>query len=613
MRHQKSFFEVAIVLLLILSSLVVYGQVRHFDFVNFDDTTYVSQNSNIQQGLTVDSVRWALTTVYAANWFPVTWLSHMLDYQLFGLDSGMHHMTSVLLHIVNSLLLFFIFKKMTGSLWQSAMIAALFALHPLHVESVAWVSERKDVLSTLFWMLTLLAYLAYVDRPSGIRYAAVVLFFVLGLMSKPMLVTLPFLLLLLDYWPLNRISFLPSPEKSGTKQLALAASLVREKIPLFILVVLSSVITYYAQQKGGAVAPLDVIPLAERVANSIVAYIGYIGKMVYPIHLVCLYPHPGALPWWKVLTSGLLIAAISVAAFGAARKYPYVIVGWLWYMGTLVPAIGIVQVGSQSMADRYTYVPVVGLFLVIVWGVPEFFKKWRYGKTVLAVSSVVVLCVLMLLARQQAGYWRNSITLFEHALEGTENNYTMHYNLANVLATHKQAKADNETAVRHYLEALRIKPNFADAHNNLANLYMFDGRLDSAIEHYSKALAIDPDYKGAHYNLGIAAFRQGRAREAAEHFNLALQTMKDNAEAHFRYGNALFQAGDAEEAARAYRQAIHLRPDYAEAHCNLGVALFQKGEVAGAIAAFNEALRVRPDHAQATQYLKKALMVQSKQ
>lgn len=610
--EKKPVFEITIILLLILSSLVVYGQVREFDFVHFDDTVYVSQNKAIQQGLTVDSVIWALTTVHAANWHPVTWLSHMTDYRLFGLNPGMHHMTSVFLHIINSMLLFFIFRKMTGNLWQSAMIAALFALHPLHVETVAWVSERKDVLSTLFWMLTMRTYLAYVEQPSGRRYAAVVLFFVLGLMSKPMLVTLPFVLLLLDYWPLNRIAFRPWSEQSGIKQLALAAPLVREKIPLFILVILSSVITYYAQQKGEAVAPLDVIPMAERITNAIAAYVGYIGKAVYPVHLACLYPHPGMLPWWKVAGSGLLIAAISAAAFGSARKHPYVIVGWLWYLGTLVPVIGIVQVGSQAMADRYTYVPVVGLFLIIVWGVPELFKKWGYGKKALAVGSVVALCVLMLLARQQAGYWKNSITLFERALEVTNDNYTMHYNLANVLARDDQGAVDDEAAVRHYLETLRIKPNFADAHNNLANLYMVKGRLDAAIEQYVKVLEIDPGYEGVHYNLGIAAFRQGRAREAADHFKLALQAMTDNAEAYFLYGNALYQAGDADEAIRAYRRAIHLRPDYVEAYCNLGVTLFQKGDAAGAVAAFNDALRFQPDHAQARSYLKKALMFQSK-
>ncbi|MDO9265116.1 MAG: tetratricopeptide repeat protein, partial [Desulfosalsimonadaceae bacterium] len=296
----------------------------------------------------------------------------------------------------------------------------------------------------------------------------------------------------------------------------------------------------------------------------------------------------------------------------SARKHPYMIVGWLWYLGTLVPVIGIVQVGSQSMADRYAYVPVIGLFIVVVWGIPALFSKWRHGKPVLAVISVVILCALAGLARQQAGYWKNSITLFERALEVTNNNYTMHYNLANVLARDDQGAMDDEAAVRHYLEALRIKPNFADAHNNLANLYMVKGRLDAAIEQYSKVLEIDPDYEGVHYNLGIAAFRQGRAREAADHFKLALQAMTDNAEAYFRYGNALHQTGDTDGAIRSYRRAIRLRPDYVEAHCNLGVTLFQKRDAAGAIAAFNEALRFQPDHAQARSYLKKALMVQSR-
>ena len=454
-------------LLLVVATFAAYWQVHEFDFVGFDDDSYIYENQQVQHGLSLDNLIWAFTTVTVSNWHPLTWLSHMLDFQLFGMDSGKHHLGNLFFHIVNTLCLLFVFKKMTGSFWKSAMVAGLFALHPLHVESVAWVSERKDVLSTFFWLLTMWAYLVYVKRPSLPRYVPVVLFFVLGLMAKPMLVTLPFVLLLLDYYPLNRLSFPLLSEKYKVKGFA---TLVLEKLPLIILAVLSSVMTYYAQQKGGAVATLDGIPLSLRIANSLVAYISYIGKMIYPAHLACLYPFSKMLPWWKVAAAGLVLVAITVMTFRSARKRPYMIVGWLWYLGTLVPVIGIVQVGSQSMADRYTYVSLIGIFIMIAWGIPELISGIRLKRTGLPVAAVALLCVLWGLTWHQAGYWRDSQTLFEHALSVTSENDTMHYDLAN--AYKNQGRLDQ--AVPHYLQTLRIKPDHEKAHNNLGSALLTD-------------------------------------------------------------------------------------------------------------------------------------------
>ncbi|MBC2717646.1 MAG: tetratricopeptide repeat protein [Desulfobacteraceae bacterium] len=593
-------------LLLVITTIAVYGQVHEFEFVNYDDTIYVAENSNIQKGISINSLAWAFTTVHAANWHPITWLSHMLDCRFFGMHPGNHHLTNLFLHIANILLLFFVFRKMTGGLWQSAFMAALLALHPLNVESVAWMSERKNVLSTFFWMLTMGCYAAYVFRPSISRYFGMLVFFVFGLMSKPMLVTLPCVLLLLDYWPLERFSFQESSGNHSQNNPSIL-KLLWEKIPLFALVIISCGLTYYAQKHGGAVKSLDYIPFADRVTNALVSYVLYIGKMMYPVKLACLYPHPGTLAWWKVLTAGLFLLMVSALAIRTAKTHPYFMVGWLWYLGTLVPVIGLVQVGAQSMADRYTYIPLIGLFIMFVWGLPEILKQWRLQKVFMGAFSIVLIVILTGLTWKQAGYWKNSTTLFEHALTVTDNNSTIHYNLGNVLAE----KGQDREAMNHYVQALQVKPDFADAHNNLANLYAQQGNPDAAIEHYLKVLVINPDYEGARYNLGIALDSQGRTEEAVPHFFAALKDMPDNADAFFKTGNVLFKSGDIDSAIKYYQQALQIKPDFVDAHCNLGVALFRKGDVDGSVAAFKAALRLQPDFKAAQQYLQKALMVRS--
>ncbi len=382
--------EILICLFLVLATLTVYWQVGNYEFVNFDDDKYIIENFHVQKGLTRDSVIWAFTATHVSNWHPLTWLSHMLDFQLYGLNPSGHHLTNVFFHLVNTLLLFLVLKLMTGALWRSGLVAALFAVHPLHVESVVWVAERKDVLSTLFWMLTLWAYLGYTKRPGVKRYLVILLAFALGLMAKPMLVTLPFVLLLLDYWPLKRIELgqsaigLPAASQPSTianKPGAQAFRLLLEKTPMFVLAAVSSVVTFIVQKSGGAVGALETYPFKIRMANALLSYVIYLKKMIWPQNLAVFYPHPGqSLPMWQAAGAGLLLVVVSIAVIRAGRRYPYLPVGWLWYVGTLVPVIGLVQVGDQAMADRYTYVSLIGLFIVVAWGVPDVARSWRYGK-----------------------------------------------------------------------------------------------------------------------------------------------------------------------------------------------------------------------------------------
>ena len=491
-------------LFLVMVTLAVYRQVQHFDFV-FDDFLYIVENRHVQDGLTLDSVIWAFTTTHAGNWHPLTWLSHMLDFKLYGLNAGGHHLISLFFHIANTLLLFVVFNKMTGDFRQSGFVAVLFALHPLHVESVAWVAERKDVLSTFFWLLTMLSYIWYVKRPAVSKYLLVILFFALGLLAKPMLVTLPFVLLLLDYWPLCRYQV----EQSGcfegqAQQKQSALDLVWEKIPFLMLATISCVVTFLAQKHKGYVRSLDVLPLTLRIANALVSYVKYIGKMIWPAKMAVLYPHPGVFPWWKIAGAFLLLLAISLLIIRGIKQSPCFAIGWLWYIGTFVPVIGLVQVGSQSMADRYTYVPFIGLFIIIAWGVPAILAGRSYSTIGLAALAIICLPVLMALTWKQLGYWENNITLFEHTLEITSNNYLSHYNLGTAL----EKQGCTEEAIEHYLKALRIRPGYVDAHNNLGVSLFSKRDVEGAIASFREALRIRPDYSRAKNNLKKALMIQ---------------------------------------------------------------------------------------------------------
>jgi len=527
--HGKKVFnvrpEILICLFLVISTLAVYWQVRNYPFINYDSRTYITENHHVKSGVTLKSIAWSFTAMRASNWHPLTWLSHMLDSQLYGMNSGQHHLTNVLFHILNTLLLFFILKKMSGALWRSGFVAALFALHPLHVESVAWVAARKDVLSTFFWMLTLWSYVRYVERSNVIGYLLVFLFLSLGLMAKPMLVTLPFVLLLIDYWPLRR--FQPGDFTHSQKR-RFNFGLIREKIPLFLLSVASSVITFMVQKSGGAVNSLDVIPFKSRIANAVVSFVGYIGKMIWPHNLAVFYPYPKSIPLWKVAGAGVLFVIVSAVVFRTKRTKPYLTVGWLWYIGTMVPVIGLVQVGLQAMADRYTYVPLIGLFIIVAWGIKDIASKWRYKRIGLSATIAITLAIIIMQARIQVTYWSNSINLFEHALDVTVNNSVAHANLA--VALGERGKID--AAIRHCYEALRIKPDLVIPHLNLGVALREQGKLNEATEHFSTALHMKHDCVEAYYELGVTLERQGHFDAAFRHYSEALKIKPEFVKVH---------------------------------------------------------------------------------
>ena len=528
MRRYRS--EIVVSLLLLVSTLGVYWQVQDHQFVNYDDDDYVTENRDVQAGWTWEGVVWAFTTRLHGHWHPLTWLSHMTDCQLFGLNPAGHHLTSLFLHVANTMLLFLVLRWMTGALFRSAFVAGLFALHPLHVESVAWVADRKDVLSTFFWMITMAAYVGYCEHPGLKRYVLVCVAYILGLMAKPMVVTLPFVLLLIDYWPLNRMRFAQQGKKRNqetTRVLharwknAPVPHLVGEKVPLFIITGASVVVALLTRQHGRAfgAAISKLWTSVEHIANALVCYISYLGKMFWPVNLATPYPRPGEFPVWQIGGAALLVVCISFLVFWKGRRHPYLPVGWLWYIVTLMPVIGVVRVGPHIMADRYTYVPLIGLFIMIAWGFPDLLSRWPYRNVVLATSSAVVLSILVTLSWLQVRHWETSITLCKHTLEVTSNNVRAHNNLANALADQGRLSE----AVFHYSEALRMKPDSAKLHYNLGIVMLKLKRLDEAAAHFMGALQISPNSAEAHNNLGTALLRQGRLKEAAEHCGEALR------------------------------------------------------------------------------------------
>ena len=589
-----------IALFLIVSVLVVYWPVQHYEFVSYDDYTYIKSNRHIQDGWTGKSIRWAFTSADYDSWQPMTWLSWMLDYELYGLDPGGYHRTNLLLHIANSLLLFFILSSMTGAVWRCGFVAALFALHPLHVESVAWIAERKDVLSIFFGMLTFLAYLHYVKDRSVARYLLLLILFILGLMSKPMLVTLPFVLLLLDYWPLGRFAKPADdgfdqegslPRQNGkTRETVLFLFL--EKTPLLLFSIISSFVTYFTQQHYGAMAAAESWPLATRLANAIVAYLIYIEKIVWPWPLAVFYPHPGSQPVWAIALSLLLLTAISVYVFVRRRAYAYLFTGWFWYIGTLVPVIGIVQVGEQAIADRYTYLPSIGLFMLLAWGLYGFAKGSSPRTRISALLGSGMILVFMLLSRQQVPYWQNSAALFDHALQVTTDNYVAHNNFGNILL--EQGKLDE--ALIHFRKAAALKPENARFHRNIGLVLLRQGKSGEAAEAFLKAIRLDPRYGQAYFSLGDVYFSQRRFMEAAEQYEKTLHWQPDHAEAHNNLSMILMQNGQTAAAVRHCAAAIRVKPDFAEAWNNMGVALAYQGQLPLAVEHFENALNLKPDY-----------------
>jgi tetratricopeptide (TPR) repeat protein len=583
------------------STLLVFRQVRTFDFVGYDDNLYVYENPHVSGGLTAENIFWAFTSDHAANWHPLTWLSLMLDCQLFGTNPGRMHLVNVFLHLVNTLLLFTVLRKMTGSLWPSAFVAAAFALHPMHVESVAWIAERKDVLSTLFLLLTLAAYAGYVKRPSVFKYITSLIIFALGLMAKPMLVTLPFVLLLLDYWPLGRLD--SQPAKASGRQprkpalppdgRAIWYRIRIEKIPFFVLAIVSSSITFIVQKAGGAVANITVIPLESRAANIFLSYARYLGKLFWPEDLTAFYPFDiNSFSFWQIALCALLLLGISFFVIRFGRTQRYLPVGWLWFVITLIPVIGLVQVGRQALADRYTYIPYIGLFIIIAWGLPELCSKWPYRKVTLGITAAIAMMALGIGTYRQAGYWNNSIALFTHAIEVTQNNFIAYNGLGSVYSNLGRW----QEAIEAYRQAIRIKPDYAEAHYNLGFVYSNLGRWQEAIEACRQAIRIKPDYAEAHYNLGIAYGNLGRYQEATVACKQAIQIKPDYAEAHYNLGVAYGNLGRWQEAIEAYRQAIRIKPDYAEAYNNLSNALGYEGKFTEAISHIKRSLEIEPNN-----------------
>ena len=537
-RPPPGWVSVLICLLLALVTMALYWPVTGYDFVNFDDGIYVYHNAHVQSGVNWQSSQWAFTNLDVGLWHPLTWMSHMLDCQWFGLRSGWHHLTSLLLHAANTVLLFVVLRRMTGALWRSALVAALFALHPLHVESVAWVAERKDVLSTFFVMLTLWTYHRYTQRrspkadlrspvaichlPAAIFYLLSVFFFVCGLMSKPMVVTLPAVLLLLDYWPLKRFdlaAFVARPR--------LAVRLLLEKLPFVLAALLTGLITLRAANRVGSLPSVAHCPIPDRLANATLSYAGYFRQVFWPGNLAVYYPLPATFSVWSVAGAALLLLGISVTAFCLARRRPYVVVGWLWYLVTLLPVIGLIQLAGYSHADRYTYVSLIGVFVLLVWGVHDLSQRWRYGVLAMSVAGSAAIVLCLGLTQQQLGHWKNSVSLWTHTLACTSGNSEAHYYLG--VAWSKQGKW--KEAMPQFERVLQLKPDDAEAHHNLGIALAAQGKLDEAIAHYAQALQLKPDYAEAHSDLAVALAAQEKWQEAIAQFERALQLKPDYADA----------------------------------------------------------------------------------
>jgi Flp pilus assembly protein TadD len=587
--------------LLALVTLAVHGQVLSHDFLHYDDPIYVGDNPAVREGLSWQGIRWAFTAMHRSNWFPLTWLSHMLDCQLFGLNPAGHHLTNLLFHVLNTLLLFALLDRMTRSRRRSALVAALFAIHPLHVESVAWVAARKDVLSTLFALLATRFYVGYARQAKGRRskhrdYGLALLFFAMGLMAKPMLVTLPFLFLLLDYWPLRRFPAPPAPgrrpkrKKAGPR--ASPQSLLWEKLPLFALTLVSCAITFTAQRRGGSVALLEQLSLWRRLDNAVVSYVAYAWKTIVPKDLCAFYPFPDApQPLWQFAAALLVLAGVSYLAVWSGRERRYLAVGWLWYLGTLVPVIGLVQVGEQALADRYTYIPLIGLFLMLSWGAHDLLARWKADPRTFSALSLLLLAALSVPAVRQVGHWKNEKTLFQHAAAVTQGNFTAYNNLGNVFSE----EGEYQEAIRHFETALEIRPDYPKALHNLANAYLELGEFDAALRHFERALELAPESFQVHYNLARALVRLGRLEEAAEHYSRAVELNPGLVPAYRSLGILLVQLERPQEAERYLREAIRRKPDDALAYHSLGDAYRKLGRTQAAIASYSQALRESPD------------------
>ncbi|MCH2114721.1 MAG: tetratricopeptide repeat protein [Pirellulales bacterium] len=580
--------------------LAVYAQVHGFEFVSYDDDTFVSENAHVVGGLTWDNFVWSLGIHGPGHWHPLSWWVHQLVCELFGLDAGAHHLVSVLLHVAAALALLTAFWRLTDDFWPSVLVAALFALHPISVESAAWVSHLRDPLCTFFWALVMIAYAAYARRGGPWRYGLVLLFFALGLMAKPMLMTLPCVLLLLDYWPLGRmnlgtwsaeprelIGFSPSPlDKRSVGWLLL------EKAPLFALTGVSIWLSYLCQQALGAIVSLESQPMAARLSNAVLSYVLYLRNMLWPVNLSPIYPMPRTFYGPQVAGAVVLLIALTITAIYFARRRGYLVVGWLWFLGTLVPVIGVLKMGGfKSMTDHHAYVPLLGIYMALAWALAHLFEQRSSLRSAGIGVVALVLLGLLPVSWRQVGVWRDNVSLYEHALAVTSDNSLAHTNLG--VALHRQGKV--EDAVGHYYQALGIDPDHAEAHSNLGVALYGRGKIEEAVKHFQHALRVKPDYAKAHSNLGDALRKQGKLAQAVEHFQRAVKLKPDFARAHNFLGDALARQGKLTAAIQHYHRALQIEPEYVDAHLNLGLAIHMQGDIPAAALRYAHALDLDPD------------------
>lgn len=625
--------EIIIILFLVFSNLLVFGQVVNHEFINYDDRGYVTDNPYINNGWSEEGVRWAFTTKLYGHYHPLTWLSHMTDCQFFGLHEGLHHLSSLFLHILNTILLFLLIKRITGATYRSAAVAVLFSLHPLHVEPVAFIASRKDLLSALFWILTMWAYILYINNKSVFRYLTVLLFFLLGLMSKAMIITLPLVLLLIDYWPLGRFNTVTIKRKASdskvisklftTKKQSLLP-IVMEKIVLFIIVPVFAVIAVIFMQTRHdlPVNTAQLLPSTYHISNALLSYISYMGKMLLPLNLVNPYPFRDMPQLWQVLFSLFLLLLITFFAVSKRKSHPYLITGWLWYIVTLLPMIGLLAIGPQAVADRYSYIPTIGLSFIIVWGTYDLVKHRPLHSLFLKALSFIVICILIFASWRQTGYWKNSFVLFERTVKLTQNNPMAHYCLGYSLELEEKFN----DAEKHYKKALDDSPGFVNvinnlggvlirqgkateaatflekaiaykpdsklAHLNLANALAFLGKDEEALIHYKEALRIKPDYETARLNLGVILIGMNKNRAAISQLGEVLKLNPESAKGHYNMGRAHSNLGKRGKAIYHYRESLKYNPQLGASHINIGAALYEQGEIREAIKHYEEALRI---------------------
>jgi Tfp pilus assembly protein PilF len=594
-------------IVLIIVTLAAFWAIKRAAFLDMDDHIYVYENETIKKGITFETVKWAFSTLSLGFYFPITILSHLLDVELYGLNSGLHHLTSLLIHIISVCLLFFFLFKGTKNLFNSFLVAGLFGIHPLHVESVSWIAERKDVLSAMFFFLTLLLYLFYVEKPNVKRYLLVLFSFMLGFLSKPMVITLPFVLLLIDFWPLNRFDIFANKNEIKGK----IWKPIYEKIPFFILVPIFAYISFIAQKSVQAVVPIEVMPVKLRMLNAFLSYFSYIRKAFLPYDLALFYPFPQkGISESAGLLSFAFVLFITILIYVYGKRRKYLITGWFWYLGVLVPVIGLVQIGGQAMADRYTYISLEGIFILVVWGIYDFVKDKKTLKIVSSVLAFVVLAICFVLTRQQVDLWSDSKKIYEHSIKVTKENYLMHYNLGGLLFR----EGNIEKAIEHFKEAVAIRENLGDVYLHLGYAYGKIGKIDESIQSLKRALSYLPDSYEGHLNLGKAYETKGDVESAISEYEIAVRLNPKDAVSLTNLGIILGRKGDMNKAVDYFKKAIESKPDYIDAYNSLGVAYLMLKKYDKSIETFKKALEIDPQSQFAKENLSKAEnMVKRKQ